>query len=306
MNSPLVSVLVTTYNHKYYIAKCLDSILMQNTTFPIELVIGEDCSTDGTGEIVEEYKNRYPNIIRLIASKENVGPVKNGLRGIRACSGKFLSVCDGDDFWNDKNKLQKQVDFLEKNEEYGIVYSDIYIIDKEGKEVVNNKVIDQTYYKSGYVFWDLMRNCFINTNTVLIRKKILDELLHESRFDIKTKWFIYDYWFWLNIAKEHKVHFFNEKMATYRIHSNNLSGNKRFFSERSLYLKLDVISNFEKGVVKSRNEKNKTGGILIVMLINKDIGFKTRIKISKLLIKYSPSIKYLLSRFWKKYLGIAL
>lgn len=302
MKLPLVSVLVTTYNHKDYISKCLESILMQKTDFPVELVIGEDCSTDGTREIVEEYKKNYPDVIRLITSEDNIGPVKNGLRGIKACSGKYLSVCDGDDFWNDKHKLQKQIDFLEKNKEYGMVYSDIYIIDKEGKEVVNEKVTDQTYYKSGDVFWELMKVCFINTNTVLIRKKILDELLNEKHFDIKQKWFIYDYWFWLNIAKEYKVKFFNEKLATYRIHFNNISNDKKFFAERSFLVKLDVISNFGDDFIKSQKERNKTGGALVAMFIKKWIDQKTRIRIFKLLLKYRPSVKYLISRFKIKYL----
>ncbi len=306
MNSPLVSVLVTTYNHEDYISMCLDSILMQKTDFAFELVIAEDCSLDGTKEIVKKYRNRHPDIIRVITSEENVGPVKNGLRGIKACYGKYLSVCDGDDFWNDKYKLQKQVDFLEKNYDYGIVYSDIQIIDKKGERLKKQLTDTKNYYKSGYIFWDLMKICFINTNTVLIRKKILDELLYEEHFDLKTKWFIYDYWFWLNIAREYKIQFLDEKMATYRIHSNNISNDKNFFAERSLHVKLDVISNFGDSFIKSQKERNKTGGTLIAMFIRKGIDLKTRIKIFKMLIKYHPSIKYLFKRFKSKYLVIFL
>lgn len=296
VKSPLVSILVITYNQKDYIKKCLDSILMQKTNFPFECIIGDDCSTDGTKEIVLNYKKKYPDIIHVLTSEKNYGPVLNGLKGIRACNGKYMSVCDGDDYWNQINKLQKQVDFLEKHSDYGMVYSDIFIINEKEEKIQNRPSKTIGYYKSGYIFWDLMKNCFINTNTVLIRKKILDELVNSEYFDLKSKWFIYDYWFWLNASINYQVQFINEKMATYRIHNSNISNDKRFFSQRAHYVKLDVIKNFDKNFIHTEKDRNKIGGTLISMLFRKEINFTTKLTIIKLIIKYFPSIKYIYSK----------
>jgi len=121
---PLVSVVTTTYQHAPYIRQCLDSILMQETDFPFELIIGEDGSTDGTREICIEYADRYPDKIRLFLRDRNLtqyytsdGRVIrfNGHFARAAARGKYIALCEGDDYWIDKTKLQKQVEFLVQN-----------------------------------------------------------------------------------------------------------------------------------------------------------------------------------------------
>ena len=109
---PLVSVHMITYNRALYIRQAIDGVLAQNTTFPIELVIGEDCSTDGTREIVFEYQRQHPDLIRLVVSDSNVGASDNSRRSLALCRGKYIAFCEGDDYWTDSYKLQKQADFL--------------------------------------------------------------------------------------------------------------------------------------------------------------------------------------------------
>ncbi len=122
VQEPKVTVGTITYNHLPYIEKCIQGVLMQKTTFSFEFIIGEDFSTDGTREIVFEYAKKYPKVIRVITADYNVGWQANGLRCFKAYRGKYIALCEGDDYWTDPFKLQKQVDFLENNPEYIIAY----------------------------------------------------------------------------------------------------------------------------------------------------------------------------------------
>lgn len=114
----MISVCCVTYNHEKYIAQAIEGFLMQETSFKYEVIIGEDCSTDGTRKIVNDYALQYPDKIKLITSEYNVGAHKNAVRIIKEVKGKYIAMCDGDDYWTDPLKLQKQVDFLEKNQDY--------------------------------------------------------------------------------------------------------------------------------------------------------------------------------------------
>ena len=112
---PMVSVSLICYNQKDYISKAIDSVLMQKTTFPYEIVLADDCSTDGTADICAEYAQKYPDIIKYLPRKKNVGCVRNYLENYKRCTGKYVSYLEGDDFFIDPYKLQKQFDFLENN-----------------------------------------------------------------------------------------------------------------------------------------------------------------------------------------------
>jgi glycosyltransferase involved in cell wall biosynthesis len=129
---PLLSVHVATYQHVDFIEACIESILIQQTNFPFELIIGEDFSTDGTREIVFNYAASFPEKIRVITADFNVKQSANHIRSIGACRGRYIALCDGDDAWNDPLKLQKQVDFLEQNPDYSMCYHS-YQIRKDGQ-----------------------------------------------------------------------------------------------------------------------------------------------------------------------------
>jgi glycosyltransferase involved in cell wall biosynthesis len=119
---PMVTVRTSTYQHGPFIQDCIEGVLMQKTNFPIEFIIGEDFSTDGTRDIVFEYAKRYPDIIRVITADYNVGSKANGRRCIQASRGKYMALCEGDDYWTDPLKLQKQVDFLEVNSDCSLCF----------------------------------------------------------------------------------------------------------------------------------------------------------------------------------------
>ena len=111
---PLVSVCMTTYNHEAYISQAIESVLAQHTDFGVEIVIGEDCSTDSTLEICRQYEQQYPDVVRVVTSPQNVGMHANYRRTIEACRGEYIAMLDGDDYFSDSNKLQMQVGAIEE------------------------------------------------------------------------------------------------------------------------------------------------------------------------------------------------
>jgi len=120
-----VSVAMITYNHENFIAQAIESVLMQETDFQVELILGEDCSTDGSRRIVREYADKYPHVIRALLPEHNLGMQKNGAAVFDACKGEYIACLEGDDYWTCPDKLQKQVEILENNQEYGLVYTDV-------------------------------------------------------------------------------------------------------------------------------------------------------------------------------------
>lgn len=145
---PLVSVCVPTYQHVPFIRQCLDSILAQKTSFPFEIILGEDGSNDGTREICIEYAENYPDIIRLFLRRREdviyIGGRPTGrfnfVENIRAARGKYVAICDGDDYWIHTDKLQKQFDFLEANPESILAFHDAITIDEQGQQVAEGRV----------------------------------------------------------------------------------------------------------------------------------------------------------------------
>ncbi|MFP4024594.1 MAG: glycosyltransferase [Thiohalospira sp.] len=235
--SPKVSVCVQTYQHANFIKNCLDGILMQKTEFSFEILLGEDASTDGTRDICIEYSDKYPDKIRLfLHNRENVIYVNgnptgrfNFLYNLFQSRGKYIALCEGDDYWTDPCKLQKQVDFLEANPEYGLVSGDVDLIDENGDPLPDNQMVlkQREKRKPTVDFFDLLETNLINTLTVCTRAELIKPLA--ERVVNENLWFVYDYWFWLNIALKSKIRIFDEKMAAYRVHKGGVSRKSNFF-----------------------------------------------------------------------------
>ena len=159
-----VSVFILAYNQEKYIAQTIEAILAQNTNFEFNLIIGEDCSTDTTLNIIKEYQKNNPNRIKVITSNKNVGLIQNFIRTIKACDGKYIAICDGDDYWIDQNKLQTQVDFLEANLDYSLVFTDKNDLYTDGN------LISPTVTKSDTTtFADLVKGNYIPSVTALFK-----------------------------------------------------------------------------------------------------------------------------------------
>lgn len=200
---PLVSVLITTYNHAEHIAKCLDSMLMQKTDFPFEVVVGEDGSDDGTQEICKQYAERYPDIIRL-AIRDQAQKVYlygratgkyNLLQTLLDGRGEFFALCDGDDYWTDEFKLQKQVDFMTQNPAFSFCATDRRIL-KDGV-ISRDERLEKAFSKSGGSPITITKQNFfkpylVKSNTILLRRSCLDfELLRERYTEVKDTFIYY-------------------------------------------------------------------------------------------------------------------
>lgn len=131
-SSPMVSVITTTYLHEKYLSQAIEGVLAQQKNFEIELIIGEDCSPDGTLKIALDYQRRHPDIVRVVTSEANVGARQNGYRCGKLCRGRYVAFCDGDDYWHDPKKLQKQVEYLETHPECGLVFTNADTVEVAG------------------------------------------------------------------------------------------------------------------------------------------------------------------------------
>ena len=117
------SIICVTYNQAKYIRRAIGSFLTQKTDFPFEIILADDCSTDGTSAICAEYAAKYPDLVHYLPSEKNVGGVENERRAIEAAQGEYIAVCEGDDYWIDKQKLQKQVEFMDAHLDYSVTWT---------------------------------------------------------------------------------------------------------------------------------------------------------------------------------------
>lgn len=163
----IVSVFMLVYNQEGFISQTIESILHQKTSFPFNIVIGEDCSTDNTRAIIEAYKKQFPDKIKVITSNHNVGLINNFIRTVNQCDGKYIAICDGDDFWTDEHKLQMQIDFLENHSDYSIVFTRKQELMPDGSIVENKKVKPNTTD-----FSDLINGNYIPSVTAVFRNKV--------------------------------------------------------------------------------------------------------------------------------------
>jgi glycosyltransferase involved in cell wall biosynthesis len=181
MPEPILSVRVSTYMHAKYIRQCLDGILMQKTSFPFEILIGEDQSSDGTREICIEYAEKYPNQIRLfLHCRENnikingmPTPKFQGTYTNYKSRGKYLAVCEGDDYWSDPEKLERQVTYLENNPRCAFTCHDVDIVYEDVPEVFP---FQRVWSKNVIEFEDVFNHHFIPFLSLVYRKQLINDL----------------------------------------------------------------------------------------------------------------------------------
>lgn len=172
---PLVSVRVITYNQERFLGRCLEGVLAQRTNFPFEIVLGEDCSTDRTGQIARDYAARFPESIRLITAEKNVGGLANARRVREACRGRYHALCEGDDYWIDPLKLQKQVDFLEAHPDHVLCFHDA-LITWADKSSWPRYYCPKGLPASVGAAEVIGRPCFIPTASILMRETLANHL----------------------------------------------------------------------------------------------------------------------------------
>lgn len=207
---PQVSIIVITYNQEHCLPKSLDSLLNQKCSFEYEIIVADDCSKDATRQVIAKYAEENP-CVKPVYNEKNLGLVGNYINAISFCKGKYIAMCDGDDLWNDKNKLQKQVDVMESDSSVGLVYTDV---------IINAVVAGQKYTRrcqdpQPNLFTQLLLGNFITISTVCFRR----ELLQYVDFDVfkKEGFIMQDYPMWLTFSHHTQFYHIPEPMVTYLI-----------------------------------------------------------------------------------------
>ena len=212
---PLVSVCMTAYNHAPYIGRAIEGVLSQRTTFAVELVLSDDCSTDGTGAICRDYAARYPDRIRLLTGDVNVGMRANYRRTIEACRGRYVAMCDGDDWWCDPLKLQRQVEALEADPACGLSYTRS----------------ERRRYPAGELFCDFDRLLFDNTVencTAVARRELILRYYAEVRPEEHPEWLTDDAPMWIWFAACSRIRASEEVTAVHRMLPESVSQSRAY------------------------------------------------------------------------------
>lgn len=234
----LVSVNMITYLHGKYIKEAIEGVLMQICNFNFELIIADDCSPDDTFKIVTDIINSHPNgnKINYFKHQNNIGMHANSDFVINLAKGKYIAICEGDDYWIDPYKLQKQVDFLENNPDYGLVHTNFknYLQSTNQFKLLSKKKSNvENCYKEL-----ILGKYHIGTLTTCFKKELLINYLDEIK-PSKQNWLMGDLPVWLYFAQNSKFHYIDEISAVYRIleesASQTLNIDKKFKFEESIY-----------------------------------------------------------------------
>jgi RimJ/RimL family protein N-acetyltransferase/glycosyltransferase involved in cell wall biosynthesis len=219
--APTVSVFMMTYNHELFIKKAIELILVQKTNFDFDIVIGEDYSTDNTRVIIRRISDLYPGKFKLLFHEKNIGAQANQSAVFAACTGKYIAFCEGDDYWTDPCKLQKQVDFLDHTLEYGMVCTNYSKYFQETKKFKRN-VFRVPRYSKEVMFADyLLDMSSIGTATVMFRREIYLHYQDELPISVRNEFNVGDTPLWLYIAATSKIAVLPDETAVYRILENS-------------------------------------------------------------------------------------
>lgn len=229
---PKVSICMITYNHEPYIAQALDSILNQKGNISYEIVIGEDCSTDLTRSILVSYKEKYPEVIKLLLHTTNIGMNQNFIQTLKACSGEYIAILEGDDYWIDPLKLQKQLHFLADNPQYSLCATRYY---EENK----NQLLETKNW-GDYSFPDAVKSNPFGTLTTLFQKKFLND----SLYTLLSHTEFADWPLWLFLLRKSNGYILNDITAVYRVHEGGVFSSMHSF-KRSL-----IIYNLAKNLMQ--------------------------------------------------------
>lgn len=270
-----VSVCITTYNHAKYITQAVESVLMQQTDFDFEIIIGEDDSADNTREIVKKYKERYPEKIRLfLNNRENVIYIDgrptgrwNFMNNITNAKGDYIAILDGDDYWTDPLKLQRQVEFLDANPDCAMCFHDVKIIYEDKRD---HAITAPPVRKERYTLEDILRGNFIYACSVMFRRGLFGE---------------FPDWFYKAAMADWPLHILNaqhgdighleEIMGVYRVHEDGIwSGAMTSFRVRNTIATYKLIDAHFGG--RYRNMIRKVIFSIIFHQIETKIGLALR------------------------------
>lgn len=255
---PHVAVWMVTYNHELFIAQAIDSVLMQKTNFEFHLFIGEDCSTDNTSNICKYYTEKHPNKITLFAHEQNIGATNNAKIIYKACfesDAKYVAMLEGDDYWTDPYKLQKQVDFLEVNLDYTLHTHGYQILNSQNEI----REIRMEIQNKSLSFSELLNKWDIQTATFLLRAEALKGY-QNNNYKAGDISLVY------HLSEKGKIYCSSEVMSVYRVQGQGVTnmdlGKRIEFLESMNYLFLKIINSSKRLDTKKGAKRLYVGNLL--------------------------------------------
>lgn len=269
MSTPLVTIRCLVYNHEPYLRQCLDGFVMQKTNFPFEAIVHDDASTDRSAEIIREYAKKYPDIIKPIFETENQYSKRDGSIGRimrEHTKGKYVAICEGDDYWIDPLKLQKQVDFMENNPDYGLVCTDVdFYYQTKGK--LFKAFFENKKYPIKYTYEDfLIKGWYLAPCTWLLKNELLKSaplgfvvgdlpILLETSYSSRVKFFPYVTAVY-RVLEDSASH--RNSFAAYKKYSDGIYKIQLYFVNKNANLDLLPYINAERTLIMLKlSLKNK-------------------------------------------------
>jgi glycosyltransferase involved in cell wall biosynthesis len=282
LKKPMVSVIMITYGHESFIEQAINGVLMQECDFEVELIIGNDCSPDKTDEVIKKIKKNHPKSswLKYIKHDKNIGAMSNFIYVMNEARGKYIALCEGDDYWTDPQKLQKQVDFLENYDEYVLSFT-------KSMELFHDKIIPiETVYPENIELLNFQKllyyDWFIRTGTIVFRKNKLDiNFLSKLQYSA-------DYFLQLLLINQGKFHFLGEITSVYRHHLGGISNSTvDLFLERRVWFcdnlqLLNDHSDYEHNKIIIENIKKIELDILEKAILNLKIKYIYLIRIKNI------------------------
>lgn len=314
-----VSVCMITYNHERFIAGAIEGVMMQQTNFPVQLIIGEDCSTDNTRRICIEYQQKYPDRITLRLPEKNLGGMNNFLENLDACLDgfKYVAMCEGDDYWIDPLKLQKQVDYLESHPDCGLVYTDVKIYDDPTRRFIERK--HKPRPADSQIIPELIKTKYIEFPSIAVRADLLRRILAI----LHPEWLgkvIGDTRLILEFAQLSKIGYIPEETTVYRLVQGSAShpvstgkylfaSNDTYEARRNFVLRYQLnkkwlglpVCNFNRGLVHKAMEQKNYGKALFLLRHLKIRETFLYCDLKTIRARYDAKI---IAKFWAALLGL--
>lgn len=244
VGKPIVSIVCITYNHEKYIAQAIDSFLVQETDFPFEIIIGDDCSTDNTFLILGEYQKKYPNIIKLIHREKNIGLMPNFLDCMSNVNGEYIALCEGDDYWIDPLKLRQQVLALKTNPNLSFSFHDVNLVNQDGKFIgKHSNGRSNQHWTVGRIKSDEIVGSAMtipHTTSIVFRSKYFDFKYFDFLGDISA----FDYPLTVTLCFNGDAHYIDSVMSEYRQHMASVSSSRSYgYNDKLLN---EILSTHDK------------------------------------------------------------
>jgi hypothetical protein len=214
-DEPTVSVVLRTYEHAPFIAQAIESVLIQDAPFAFELVIGEDCSTDGTREIVAAYAERYPETIRTVLPRRNLGHGAIFEQALRACRGRLIAYLDGDDYWTSSSKLRRQVEYLEAHPQCESCFHDVSLVYDEAG--IPSGAVTPRLSEDHFSLEEVLRECFVPAPAVMFRREVIQRLPAWTFDVVWIDWLIH-----ICSAMGGPIGYIPQPLAAYRVHGGGM------------------------------------------------------------------------------------